>query len=281
MPAGSASIQGANLVVIENEVDAAETPAQASDLLRRGDIADDEVVQRLSAGIIVRAQDADHKRLAEAPAGADQEAVFPLQFQTPGQRFTDDDRTRLGDDAVERFIVDIIAFTDQVGTKGRLGQGVDTEQAQGLNAAFDADKLGHHRRAAFDTQLKPDAGVQIRGKPVWTTDYLMRGAAHKAFAAESKGAARGLVGNIDGDDHADAQGDAQHEHRALEKAPADIAQGQADDDGLHGFSANQHMGGRPAGSPLRFATLEIPVSADDGIRSDPDHVLEAAQATFR
>ena len=50
----------------------------------------------------------------------------------------------------------------------------------------------------------------------------MRRLAGDAFAAQGEGAAGGSVGDVDSDDHADAQRDAQDEERALEETPANM-----------------------------------------------------------
>lgn len=108
---------------------------------------------------------------------------------------------------------------------------IDAQHAQGAIADFqNADRRLDDRSSVTDAQIDAHRPIDVAGQTGDATDHLVCGATGHAFGAKREGAPGTVVGEIDGDDHRDANGNTDYHQRTGEQATFDRSSDQPHQD---------------------------------------------------
>ena len=249
------------LVIRQQQVDARDAAREAQQLLRGGDVAQQQVFQRLTADAVRGLQQAGHAHGDAAVSAAQGQFIARRHAEAFGQGLAGQHQAGFADQTREGLQVDVARLREVV-AKGRFGEGVHAQQLQGsLAEAVHAHLPADDRRQVAQAGLAPQLRVERAGQAGRAALDGVRGAPADAARAEREGLTGGAVGEVDGDDHRHAERHAHDQQRGLQEA---LRQGALYEAPNHSGAVSRSASGAAAACGAEGISLRGP-----GIRQVP------------
>ena len=191
-----------------HDVDVAQAPDTAGELLGRRDVGHEQALERSRVQRVRRRQHADELQTMALRPRADDERVAGAQAELRRRGLRQERRPRTGEERPQRR-GRRRRLRGHEGPERRLDEGIDAEQVQGP-----AGDVGQRHVALDDGRQRAHARAP---KPHVDLFRQARGPAHdtvgrapgEALGEAGERAARALVGEVDRDDDGDTERDAQ------------------------------------------------------------------------